>query len=326
MPEGITVKCCRRQYNKRIKPVIYNYVTLYKTLHMKKFIVVCLTLMGLSSCSVFQKKQNIETTDEMQVKRESVLPTDRENIVQPVSAVYTSLDLSKGIVKGDWAIETVNGEKVVGEKAPFLKFVPSENRVYGNNGCNVINAEYKYNPEDSTLSFAYLSSTMRLCHKEGITDMAINLALDAVRYYSWDLNGDDYYMTLYDSERKPVMELMHQNFQFLNGTWLVKEISGEAVNVPNMKLVIDVDEGKLHGNTGCNVINGSLEINMDSANSISFQAISKTLMLCPGENYETQLLVALEEAVKAKPLKGGRVELLDSQEKPVLLLERTSDK
>lgn len=283
----------------------------------------CCVMMG--SCSIFQKKQTNQDAA-MEVKKESVLPTDREDIVQPVSAVYTSADISKGIVKGDWAIETVNGKPVVGEKAPFLKFVPSEGRVYGNNGCNVINAEYKYDPQDSTISFAYLSSTMMLCHKEGITDTEINLALDATRYYSWALNGDNYYITLYNGDHEPVMSLMHQNFQFLNGTWVVKEISGEKVNVPKMKLVIDVEEGKLHGNTGCNVINGTLEINMESANSISFQAISKTLMMCPDENYETPLLVALEEAMKAKPLKGGKVELLDSQDKPVLVLERTSDK
>ena len=138
--------------------------------------------------------------------------------------------------------------------------------------------------------------------------------------------GDDYYMTLYNADREPVMGLMHQNFQFLNGTWTVKEISGEPVNVPKMKLVIDVEEGKLHGNTGCNVLNGTLEINMESANSISFQSIGKTKMACPDDNYEMQLLVALEEAMRAKPLKGDKVELLDSQGKPVLLLARTSDK
>lgn len=291
-----------------------------------KIIPMFMIVFSLTSCSVFQKKNVKQEEKQVEVRKESVLPTDREDIVQPVSAVYTSQEISKGIVKGDWAIETVNGKPTVGEKAPFLKFVPAEGKVYGNNGCNVINAEYKYNAADSTISFSYLSSTMRLCHKEGLTDMEINLALDAVRYYSWQLNGDDYYITLYNDNHQPVMELMHQNFQFLNGTWAVKEISGEAVNVPKMKLVIDVDEGKLHGNTGCNVINGTMEINMDSANSISFQAISKTLMLCPQENYETQLLVALEEAMKAKPLKGGRVELLDSQDKAVLVLERTSDK
>ena len=284
------------------------------------------TLIMAPSCSIFHKSTSKTAENTVEVKKEVVLPTDREDIVQPVSAVYTSQDISKGIIKGDWAIETVNGKSAVGEKAPFLKFEPSEGRVYGNNGCNVINAEYKYNPQDSTITFSYLSSTMMLCHKEGLTDMEINLALDAARYYKCELSGDDYYLTLYNSKKEPVMGLMHQNFQFLNGTWAVKEISGEEVNVPKMKLVIDVEEGKLHGNTGCNVINGSLEINMESANSISFQAIAKTLMLCPDENYETPLLVALEEAMKARPLKGGKVELLDSQGKPVLLLERTSDK
>ena len=298
---------------------------------VRKENIVFATFLGMitlfGSCSVFQKnKSDNKGENAVEVKKESVLPTDRTDIVQPVSAVYTSQEISKGVIKGDWAIETVNGINVVGEKAPFLKFEPSENRVYGNNGCNVINAEYRYNSEDSTINFSYLSSTMRLCHKEGLTDREINLALDAARFYSCELNGDDYYLTFYNENKQPIMGLMHQNFQFLNGTWAVKEISGEKVNVPKMKLVIDVEEGKLHGNTGCNVINGSLEINMESANSISFQAISKTMMLCPNDNYETQLLVALEEAMKAQPLKGGKVELLDSEGKAVLVLERTSDK
>lgn len=295
---------------------------------MKKvgsFIIIALA-MTLASCSVFQKNNKKEAEAMVNVKKESVLPTDRADIVQPLSSVYTSQEISKGILKGDWAIETVNGKSTVGEEAPFIKFVPAEEKIYGNNGCNVINAEYKYNPADSTLVFLYLNSTMRLCYKEGITDVEINRALGDTRFYKCELDEDDYSLTFYNSEHEPVMTLMHQNFQFLNGTWAVKEISGESVNVPKMKLVIDVEEGKLHGNTGCNVINGTLEINMQSANSISFQAISKTLMLCPDENYETMLLVALEEAMKAKPLKGDKVELLDSENKPVLLLERTSDK
>ena len=283
--------------------------------------LLALTIMG--SCNSYKK---LESTSSSNVKKESVLPSDRTDIVQAVSSVYTSQEISKGIIKGDWAIEKVNGKKAIGEKAPYLKFVPEEKKVYGNNGCNVINANYEYNPSDSTISFSYLASTMMLCHMDGITDREINLALDATRYYKVALSGDDFSLTLYNEEREPVMELMHQNFQFLNGTWAVKEISGEKVNVAKMKLVIDVEEGKLHGNTGCNVINGTLETNMKFANSISFQAISKTLMLCPDENYETRLLMALEEAMKAKPLKGGKVELLDSEGKPVLLLERTSDK
>lgn len=278
--------------------------------------------MGLSSCSIFKKTGK----ESPEVKKEAVLPTDRESIVQPVNAVYTSSDLAKGIVKGEWAIEKVNGKNAVGEKAPFINFVPSEGKIYGNNGCNVINGEYTYNPEDSTIRFSYLSSTMMLCHKEGITDMEINLALDSARYYTWKLEGDDYYINFYNENHESIMELMHQNFQFLNGTWEVKQINDESINNPEMKMVIDVDEGKIHGNTGCNIFNGSLEINMNAPNSISFQGISKTMMLCPDMSYETVLMVALEEAIKAKPLKGDKVELLDSQDKTVLVLQRTSDK
>lgn len=285
-------------------------------------------IMFFPSCNLIHKNvtQKSVTQNGEDVRKEAVLPTDRENIVQPVSAVYTSADLAKGIVKGDWAIEKVNGKDAVGEKAPFLKFVPGEGKVYGNNGCNVINADYQYNANDSTISFSYLSSTMMLCHKEGITDMEINRALDETRRYSWNLEGDDYYLTFYNEEGEPVMVLMHQNFQFLNGTWAVREINNEKVNVAGMKLVIDVEEGKIHGNTGCNVLNGSMEINMNSVNSISFQGIAKTMMLCPDMEYETQLCVALEEAMRAKALKGGKVEFFDSQDKRVLLLERTSDK
>ncbi|MDE6768745.1 MAG: META domain-containing protein, partial [Muribaculaceae bacterium] len=284
--------------------------------------LMALSLIPLGACNAVKKAGDTGKD----VKKEAVLPTDREKIVQPVSSVYTSEDLANGIIKGDWAIEKVNGKTAVGETAPFLKFEPSEKRVYGNNGCNVINASYQYNPADSPLTFSNLVSTMMACGMTGITDIEINAALDAARYYTWSLNGDDYLITLLDADRQPVIEMMHQNFQFLNGTWLVKEIDGEAVNVPDMKLVIDVDEGKIHGNTGCNILNGSLETDMDAANSISFQQLGVTRKACPDMNYETRLLVALEDASKAKPLQEGRVELLNSLGKVVLVMERTSDK
>ena len=279
-------------------------------------------MVPLGACSLIKKSADTGAD----VKKEAVLPTDRENIVQPVSSVYTSEDLAKGVVKGDWAIEKVNGKTAVGETAPYLKFDPAQKRVYGNNGCNIINASYLYNPADSTLSFGNVTSTMMACGMTGITDAEINAALGAARYYTWKLSGDDYYITLLDADHQPVIEMMHQNFQFLNGTWAVKEIDGEAIDVPDMKLVIDVDEGKIHGNTGCNILNGTLETDMDAANSISFQKIGLTRMACPDPNYETQLLVALEDASKAKPMLEGRVELLNNLGKVVLVMERTSDK
>ncbi len=284
--------------------------------------VAALTL--LPSCSFIN---SLPFFGEKKVAQEAVLPHDREHIATKEEIkTYTPEELKRGVVRGDWAIETVNGKKAIGEKAPFIKFVPTEKRIYGNNGCNVINGQYNYNPADSTISFSNMISTMMMCGMEGLTDYEINAALESVKYYSWEIKDSDYWLTFYDASHRDIMTLMHQNFQFLNGTWLVKQIDNTEVNDPDMKLVIDVDEGKLHGNTGCNILNGAMEIDMDAANSISFSAIATTRMACPEGNHETALLVALEEASAAKPVSSTEVLMFDSQNKQVLRLVRTSDK
>lgn len=270
-----------------------------------------------------KKETSSKQVPEKNVEVEYVIPSDREAITQENELqAYTSAQLAQGVVKGDWAIERVNGKVAVGEDAPFIKFVPSEKRIYGNNGCNAINGEYEYNVADSTIRFSNIASTMRLCNMDGITDYEINAALDLARYYKLEINGDDYYMYLCDSSHNVVMSLMHQNFDFLNGTWGVTKIEDTPIDDPDIQLVIDVDEGKLHGNTGCNIMNGVFEINMNKANSISFSRILTTRMACPPGSHQTELLVALEEASSAKPVSKTSVVLLNSQGEEVLHLER----
>lgn len=272
----------------------------------------------LTGCSLFGGKKSVKPEN-------AVLPHDRENIAKKSEQkLYTSEEIRKGVVKGDWAIETVYGKDAVGEKAPYLKFVPEEHRVYGNNGCNVLNATYTYNPKDSTISFGEMATTMMLCSKEGLTDYEINTALGAVKYYTWRIDNSDYYLYFYNEAHREVMRLMHQNFDFLNGTWQVTRIEDQAVNVPDMKFVIDVDEGKLHGNTGCNILNGRLDIDMEQPNSISFSEIITTRMACPDLNYETALVVALEEITAAKPVSSNEVIFFDSMNKEVLRMKRVN--
>lgn len=281
------------------------------------FAAVALAVV-MSGCGIFNKNST---------KINPVLPHDRESIaIKKEQMTFTPEEIKKGIVKGDWAIETVYGKKAVGEQAPFVKFVPSEKRMYGNNGCNVINATYNYNPKDSTISFDNMASTMMMCAKEGLTDYEINTALGSTRYYSWKVDGSDYYLTFYDETGRQVMVLMHQNFEFLNGTWRVSKINDQPVTVEGVKLVIDVAEGKLHGNTGCNILNGNLEVDMEHPNSISFSAIAMTRMACPDQSHETAFVVALEEVAAARPVSGNEVILYNDQHQPVLTLVRTDDR
>ncbi|MDE7437352.1 MAG: META domain-containing protein [Muribaculaceae bacterium] len=270
------------------------------------------------------KETSSKKTNSKDVSQEAVLPRDREQIaVHKELRTYTPEEISRGVVKGDWAIEQVNGKTAIGEKAPYLKFSPSEKRFYGNNGCNSITGAYTYNPADSTMNFGNIASTMMMCGKEGITDYEINAALDATRSYTWTEKNGDYYLHLLDSSKREVMTLMHQNFDFLNGSWNVTMIDDTPIDNPDVQLVIDVDENKIHGNTGCNILNGAMETDMDAANSISFNSIITTRMACPpGDKTETEFIVALEEASTAKPISATEVLLFDSMGNQVLKLVR----
>lgn len=267
------------------------------------------------SCSIFQRNSKVE--------KESVLPTDREKLsAGSDNNRFVSKKLTQGEVDGDWAIKKVFGKNAVGETAPFIRFVKNENRIYGDNGCNVINAGYTANTADSTLRFENMASTMRYCSTSGITDTDINKALGDVVRYSWGTRDGNNYLWLRNSRGDVVLELMRQNFDFLNGSWQVVMISGKRCDNPDVELVIDVDEGKLHGNTGCNILNGKFEIDMKRPNSISFSAIATTRMACPPGYNETEFLVALEEATKAVPAGPDKVRLTDNDGETVLELKR----
>lgn len=287
-----------------------------------------MAVMSLGSCSLYNDvKDKIFGKKEQAVRKEVVLPQDREAIlVKTDPKMYSPEEFSRGVIKGDWAIESAYGQEAVGRTAPYLKFAQDEHRIYGNNGCNTINGKYEYNPADSTLVFSDVIVTMMLCAEEGITDYLINQALNETRRYELEDVADGYLMNFYDEQGKAIMKLTHQNLDFLNGTWKVVAIDGEDIDVENMKLVFDVDEHKVHGNTGCNVLNGRLETDMDQPNTFSFESIAVTMMLCPQMQYQSAMLVALEEASRAKPIDKDRVQLLDDSGRAVITLQRTSDK
>lgn len=315
---------------------------------MTTFLGVALVL-GATGCSVFKPSSNqegsgkglqgwIETektdaangerkTKAELMKEENAAKAEAEKAMAKVDEKLQHIadGQEKGWISGDWAIETVLGKKAVGETAPFIKFVPGENRIYGNNGCNVINGIFTVNSKDQSISFGRLATTMMLCGQTNITDTEIGEALGlTVRYSIENGNDDESVLRFFDAGGREVMQLMHRDFHFLDGTWSVKEIDGEAVNVDGMKVALDVDEKRMHGNTGCNIINGELETDMDAANSISFSRIGMTRMACPNSGWETRMMVALEEAVTARKVSHNEIELIGSNGKQVMLLRRSS--
>lgn len=283
--------------------------------------------MGMTGCSLFSKSS--EKTDGNGKGLKGWFQSGQDKTEVTENSDDKEADKVKEManavaISGDWAIETVMGKKAVGETVPFIKFAPGEKRIYGNNGCNVINAQYEINPAKGSISFSNIVSTMMLCADTNITDAEVGEALDKTKTYSMVVGEPDKTLTFFDAGGKTVMTLMHRDFHFLDGTWAVVAIDGEEVSIEDMKIALDVDEKRIHGNTGCNIINGELETDMDTPNSISFSKIGMTRMACPDSGWETRMMVALEEAITAKRISKDEIEFIGSNGQQVMLLRRTT--
>lgn len=286
----------------------------------KKMIIAfaagALLSLATSSCSLFTET----------VKPQAELPSDRENVASPTTPEhYRSAALDRGEISGEWAVVDVASHRANGEITPFLLFDPKTGRVYGNNGCNAFNGSYTVNVADSTLHFSDMVTTMRACEAIDLTEQEINNALTRTRRYTWSVTPEMQYLLSFTSDEGTVlMTLRRQDFDFLNGTWMVKAINGTTVDDPDMKLVIDINELKIHGNTGCNILNGSIVTDMTERNSISFQQLATTQMACPDSRHENELLVALEEVIYARPVSSGECLFLNGQDNVVLDLVRVN--
>lgn len=229
----------------------------------------------------------------------------------------TSADIR---LDGEWNIDNVNGQKVTGEERPFITFDLSQGRIYGNNGCNIVNAD-AVTGKGNKLQFTGMMSTQKYCANAPFEHL-INTTLDQVRSYKISRYGHEYYLDLFNDRGHLIMVLRKHNMDFLNGAWRVTAINGQPNSNEGVQFVFDLPEKKIHGNAGCNIINGEISIDPDVTNSVQFSNIASTRMMCPDIATETAVLVALEETEKAFAKSDDTVTFVNHAGKPVLQLIR----
>ncbi len=87
----------------------------------------------------------------------------------------------------------------------------------------------------------------------------------------------------------------------LHDIWALESIEGEKIiideTVRNLPVLeIYVEDKRVHGNTGCNVLNGTVEIDEDK---IAFSKMMTTEMACPGD-LEQRFFSRLEKVNRYK--------------------------
>lgn len=262
--------------------------------------------------------QALDATPRRKSKKNNKTPaTEQQIIVKP---------LAKNLV-GEWTVTAVGNKKVTigDDEPPYLVFDGdgTSGRVYGNNGCNVVNGDYRVNGNEIT--FSHMLSTMRYC-PDSKYDAEINAVVaDGARVTaSIRNNGKQTFLHLLGSSPKSTITLCRHNLAFLDGNWAVVQINGNSVNDDEANIFFDVNSQRLHGNTGCNYFNGTMAIDPSTPGAVGFAGMGVTRMACPSgkSDQERLMLVALEQATAAMPQGDNTAVILGPDGNQLLVLER----
>ena len=281
---------------------------------MRKYVVLLLLLAMLlvpDTMDARKKKDN-----KYNKKTVSIENTDAD-IEQPVHELKVTNAAEQ--LYGEWDIITVRKKKVYTiERAYLYLDFAGGNKVYGNNGCNTINGAFQLS--GNNLMFSEFITTNNSC--ENVTsEKTIMHALADVRRYTLTAQYNAQYLNLMNSKGVVVAVLKRHNLDAMNGAWLVKEINSENVAELNMRLVIDAVMQTIHGDTGCNLINGIITLDPTKDMAIQFEDLHSTEHDCESIDNETDLLLALESTESCKRINQNEMALLDHKGNIVIVLQ-----
>lgn len=269
------------------------------------------------------KNKEIETTKR---KEKSKNKKNKDKKSTEKKKLDNASPIPSEIINGKWIINTVGVIPTSGDDRPYIIFDEAAKQMYANNGCNTLNAEYNISDEN-IITFNNVLSTQRYCH-DAKFEAEINNAISNVYKISFTKNGDEYYLDFLKIDGSNLMTLRKANLEFIDGIWKIAEINGNSSKLKNKnyELALDITEMKLHGNIGCNTVNGKILLDASKNNSITFLDLRSTKMSCPDTELELEILIALESVEKYKKEDSKVLYLYDKNGNKLLELINTSDK
>ena len=283
---------------------------------MKKYIIFTILLaMLVAPATMDARKKKDKKMEKRGVNVENVVT----NVEQPLREVAVT-DPAKQLY-GEWDIVMLRNKKKVYtlERAYLYLDFAGGNKVYGNNGCNTINGSFQLS--GNNLKFNDFISTSESCHNV-TSEKTIMHALSDTRRFTLETQYNAQYLNLMNSKGNVVLVLKRHNLDVLNGAWLIKEIDSENVSARGMRVVIDAVMQTIHGDTGCNIINGVITLDPSKDMAIQFEDLHSAEHGCETIDSETALLLALEKTESCKRINQHEMALLDNKGNIVIVLQR----
>lgn len=229
-------------------------------------------------------------------------------------------------ISGEWNVVSVKGEQVEGN--PYIGFDLAEGRIYGNAGCNRIMGGVEVDSVNpGKIGFTGVGATRMMC-PDMETEQKVLEALNEVAGYQASSAG----VELTDKDGNVLMSLEKKeapavSVNDINGKWNITKVEGAAVEVADKTPFIsfNVAENAVHGNGGCNIINGSFSQEEGNPSSLKFGQMISTMMAGPGMETERKVLSAMNKVASFVVNEDGTLSLMDVTDNEVLLLVKSED-
>lgn len=228
-------------------------------------------------------------------------------------------------ITGEWNVVSVEGKQVTGN--PYIGFDTENGRLYGNAGCNRIMGGFEIdlvNP--GHIGLTNVASTRMMC-PDMETEQKVLEALNEVAGFKSSATG----VELTDKDGKVLMSLEKReapavSVNDINGEWKISKVEGAAVEVADKTpfLSFNVAENAVHGNGGCNIINGSFSQEEGNPSSLKFGHMITTMMAGPGMETERKVFGAINKVASFVLNEDGTLSLMDAENNEVLLLVKNA--
>ncbi len=229
-------------------------------------------------------------------------------------------------LNGEWNIVEIKGTPVkvtTDQEAPFIGFDTKSGRMFGYSGCNRMMASFDINTQPGKLELGAVGSTRMAC-PDLTLEQNILAALGEVKEFKKD---KDERIALCDASDKTVLVLEKVPpfaVDALQGKWAITQVSGEAVpsGMENQPFIeFDIKAGRIHGNAGCNVMNGEFKTDANDPAVITFPGVITTMMACPDMEIEGKILNAVNNVQSFAKVAGG-VGFYNGEGQLVLVIEK----
>ena len=245
-----------------------------------------------------------------------------------VACTQTVEKIDVKTLNGMWSITEIEGVQISDSIPAEMQIDIDDQSFSANGGCNSMNGTFDMSntSNPNAIMFMVKASTKMMC-PDMDNETRLQNALANIAVFTVDTIDNRRAVSFLDATGKSLLKMMFikngeaQEWS-VKGEWKVIAIDGEVINTTETSpsLNLDLDNGMMSGNAGCNSIGGELQ--MDDC-SISFGNVYATKMMCDdySMSVEDKFLKVVNEVV-GWSVENGELHLTDKEGKVALSLVR----